>query len=236
MQQVARETWVAFERMLERAQVPAPQRPDYHKWTRFYLDFCHKYGHPPRSPTSLGSFLSKLAAKNQSAEQRHQATQAIGLLLGKRAEPSAGLPVQNAQGPATPPPTPGGQCAPVVPRPVTPQPRPIPTTQAAPPPPPASTSLARSPGPASVTGPVPGRGASWEKEYRDLEGTIALRNYSRKTLAAYRLWVGKFQAFVQSRPTDQLGGDEVRGFLTELAVRYGVAAATQNQAFGVVEG
>ena len=73
MQQVARETWVAFERRLERAQVPAPQRPDYHKWTRFYLDFCHKYGHPPRSPTSLGPFLSKLAAKNQSAEQRHQA-------------------------------------------------------------------------------------------------------------------------------------------------------------------
>ncbi len=37
MQQVARETWVAFERRLERAQVPAPQRPDYHRWTRFYL-------------------------------------------------------------------------------------------------------------------------------------------------------------------------------------------------------
>ena len=30
MQQVARETWVAFERRLERAQVPVPQRPDYH--------------------------------------------------------------------------------------------------------------------------------------------------------------------------------------------------------------
>jgi site-specific recombinase XerD len=81
---------------------------------------------------------------------------------------------------------------------------------------------------------VPGRCASWEKEYRDLEGTIALRNYSRKTLAAYRLWVVKFQAFVQSRPTDQLGTDEVRGFLTELAVRYGVAAATQNQAFNAL--
>ena len=69
MQQVARETWVAFERRLERAQVPAfvllrpgkpaPQRPDYHKWTRYYLDFCHKYGHPPRSPTSLGPFLNR---------------------------------------------------------------------------------------------------------------------------------------------------------------------------------
>ena len=173
MQQVARETWVAFERRLERVQVPAAQRPDYHKWIRFYLDFCYKCGHPPRSPTSLGPFLSKLAAKNQSAEQRHQATQAIGLLLGKRAEPSAGLPVQNAPGPATLPPTPGGQCAPVVPRPVTPQPRPIPTTQATSPPAPSSASVARSPASASATGPVPGRGASWEREYRDLEGTIA---------------------------------------------------------------
>jgi hypothetical protein len=68
--QVARETWVAYERRLERAQVPAPQRPDYHRWTRFYLGFCHKYGHPPRSPTSLGPFLNMLSAKNQSVEQR----------------------------------------------------------------------------------------------------------------------------------------------------------------------
>ena len=35
-------------------------------------------------------------------------------------------------------------------------------------------------------------------------------------------------------PTDQLGGDEVRGFLTELAVRHGVAASTQNQAFNAL--
>ena len=77
MQPVARETRVAFERRLERAQVPAPERPDYDKWTRFYLDFCHKYDHPPRSCTSLGPFLSKLAAKGQSAEQSHQAAQAI---------------------------------------------------------------------------------------------------------------------------------------------------------------
>ena len=73
MQQVAEETRVAFERRLERARVPAPQRPDYQKWVRFYLDFCRKYGHPPRSPTSLGPFLGKLAARHQSVEQRDQA-------------------------------------------------------------------------------------------------------------------------------------------------------------------
>ena len=110
----------------------------------------------------------------------------------------------------------------------------MPVAQAGPPPPSPNTSLAASPGSAPATVPVPGRGTSWEKEYRELEGSIKLRNYSPKTLAAYRLWVGKFQAFVRSRPTDQLGGDEVRAFLTELAVRQGVAASTQNQALAAL--
>ena len=48
MAPVRRETWVAFERRLDRAGVPVPQWPDYRQWVRFYLDFCHKYGHPPR--------------------------------------------------------------------------------------------------------------------------------------------------------------------------------------------
>jgi hypothetical protein len=41
IQHVAEETRVAFERRLERARVPAPQRPDSQNWVRFYLDFCH---------------------------------------------------------------------------------------------------------------------------------------------------------------------------------------------------
>jgi hypothetical protein len=82
--------------------VPAPQRPDYHKWVHFYLDFCQKYGHPPRSPTSLGPFLDKLAAKNQPVEARHQASQAIKLLLEGHAKPGPTPPVQTGAA-ATPP-------------------------------------------------------------------------------------------------------------------------------------
>jgi hypothetical protein len=83
MQPVTRETWVAYERRLERARVPVPQRPDYHRWTRFYLDFCHN-AHPPRSPASLGPFLAKLAAKNQASDQRRQAADAVRLLVTAR--------------------------------------------------------------------------------------------------------------------------------------------------------
>jgi integron integrase len=39
---------------------------------------------------------------------------------------------------------------------------------------------------------------------------------------------------VRSRPTGELGGQEVRGFLSDLAVRQGVAASTQNQAFNAL--
>jgi hypothetical protein len=69
---------------------------------------------------------------------------------------------------------------------------------------------------------------SWEREYRDLEGSIKLRNYSRKTFAAYGRWVGKFQGFARSRPSSELGSDEVKGFLSELGVGHGVAASTSS--------
>src|SRR5690348_4856753 len=91
MRQIAKETWEAYEKRLERAEVPAKVRPDYHKWTRFYLDFCDKYGHAPRARVSLGPFLAKLAAKKQSEEQRQQAAQAINLLVGPN-------PKRNEQG------------------------------------------------------------------------------------------------------------------------------------------
>jgi integron integrase len=61
-----------------------------------------------------------------------------------------------------------------------------------------------------------------------------VRNYSGRTLEAYRFWVAKFQAFVHSRPVADLGTQEVRGFLSELAVRHRVAASTQNQAFNAL--
>jgi hypothetical protein len=88
MQQVPADTSAAFQRRLDQAQVPADQRQDYQKWVCFYLDSCTKYGHSPALPTSLGPFLTKLAAKNQSVGQRNQAAAAVRLLLQAGPEPS----------------------------------------------------------------------------------------------------------------------------------------------------
>ena len=90
------------------------------------------------------------------------------------------------------------------------------------------------PGAQAATPSAPGRGASWEQEYRDLEAAILLRNYSPRTLEAYRFWIARFQSFVRSRPTAGLGAQEVRGFLSDLAVREHVAASTQNQPFNAL--
>ena len=268
MQQVSAEVWATLERRLDEARVPAPQRPDCRKWVRFYLDFCHKYGHRAASPTSLDPFLAKLASKNQSVAQRNQASAAVGLLLRAGPEPGAPRPALTAA-PATSPRTPLNFQPPVLvgsgappalkPQPPTLNPRVSPappqtprTAQPLPRPPPTQPGLSepsrthhqdRSAAPLSDTAvpdaqparpPARGRGASWEQEYRDLEAAVLLRNYSSRTLEAYRFWIAKFQSFVRSRPPADLGAEEVRGFLSDLAVRHRVAASTQNQAFNAL--
>ena len=61
-----------------------------------------------------------------------------------------------------------------------------------------------------------------------------MRNYSATTLRTYRHWVVKFQAFVHSKAPADLGTEDVKDFLTDLAVRHRVAASTQNQAFNAL--
>ena len=241
----------AYERRLDLARVPAAQRADYHKWVRFYLYFCQKFGFSPNLPTSRGPFLNKLTSVQEPVDHVVQAAAAIRLFTRTSPSPANLPPHQAAQAlvgnplpqPAPRGPSPGENCAPSPPKPkpaqhdeqppgpnAPPEPSCVgpPVTQAAPPQPADNLS------PAPTNGTLPGRGASWEHEYRELEAAIRMRNYSPKTLASYRWWIVKFQAFVHSRPATELGPQEVRGFLSELAVRFGVAASTQNQAFNAL--
>jgi len=73
MRPIPPEVWAAFEQRMDKTRVPAPQRAEYGKWVRFYLDFCGKYGHAAASAGSRDPFLAKLASKNQSVAQRSQA-------------------------------------------------------------------------------------------------------------------------------------------------------------------
>jgi len=71
----------------------------------------------------------------------------------------------------------------------------------------------------------------WNSVYNQLNNEIKVRHYSPKTFKAYNKWVMQFRNFVNNKPLDQLSSEDVRKFLTYLAVKQHVSASAQNQAF-----
>ena len=63
-----------------------------------------------------------------------------------------------------------------------------------------------------------------------VRGKIRLKHYSIRTEQAYVDWIKRFVLHFDKRHPNEMGAREVEGFLTHLAVKGKVAAATQNQA------
>ena len=78
------------------------------------------------------------------------------------------------------------------------------------------------------------RGASWQAEYTRLSNEIQVRHYSPRTFKSYNGWLRKFQAFTRSKDPLLLSTDDVKEFLTFLAVKRKVSSSTQNQAFNAM--
>ena len=64
--------------------------------------------------------------------------------------------------------------------------------------------------------------------------SIRLRHYSKRTEQAYVGWVRRFVAFHEMRHPREMGKGEIESFLSDLAMRGKVAAATQNQALNAL--
>src|SRR5262252_10473246 len=60
------------------------------------------------------------------------------------------------------------------------------------------------------------------------------RQCSARTEQAYVHWIRRFILFHGRRHPKDLGPEEVRGFLSTLAVEAGVSASTQNQALAAI--
>ena len=60
------------------------------------------------------------------------------------------------------------------------------------------------------------------------------RHYSIRTEQAYVDWIKRYILFHDKRHPEELGEDDVRAFLTHLAVNGKVAASTQNQALSAL--
>jgi integron integrase len=241
-----------FFAALRQQAMPPTQHVAYLKWLRYYLDFCQKYNQPSNSRDSLPRFLAKLQEKQQTLDQQAQATDAITLYYVLTAEPpmrADASPHKTIARPAprsTPPPKPPAapnttQTSPpsahTVPAPIANRP---PTAQPCVPAPLAPavnlTTVAVLAAPASIGQPggISPTGASWQAEYASLTNTIQLRHYSRRTLRTYVQWVRRFQAFTRSKPPAVLSSEDVKAFLTHLAVKRQVSASSQNQAFNAL--
>ena len=74
----------------------------------------------------------------------------------------------------------------------------------------------------------------WGDVYDKLEVAIKVRHYSPKTLKSYRAWTRKLHGYVRPRAPSTLSNEDVKAFLSHLAVEKHVSASSQNQAFNAL--
>jgi integron integrase len=75
---------------------------------------------------------------------------------------------------------------------------------------------------------------SWPELYDRVAAAIKVRHYSAKTLKSYTSWARKLQGFTRNKPPAELTVEDVKSFLTYLAVERHVSASSQNQAFNAL--
>jgi integron integrase len=263
-----------YEARLAQQNLMAGQRPHYHQWLRYYLDFCSKYSFAPTDRLSLPAFQEKLRAKHQPESLCQQAEHAVALywemVSPADAKPhppesaatqqgvetrnnaahealehtSSRVPVEKPPVQSSAPPSAPTKLTFQREEMATPSPRPLVPTK----PPFRPEKVAANRAQITSANPVwaPSQndaidsadlkltGASWVSVYDGLTSAIKVRHYSPKTLQAYKVWTQKFQTFTQSKDPRLVSMDDVKKFLSFLAVEKKVAASSQNQAFNAL--
>ncbi|PKL80025.1 MAG: integron integrase [Candidatus Melainabacteria bacterium HGW-Melainabacteria-1] len=74
----------------------------------------------------------------------------------------------------------------------------------------------------------------WEKLYIGLDREIRSRHYSQKTFKSYSTWLRQFEAFTKGKAPASLRNQDVKAFLSHLAVEQNVSASSQNQALNAL--
>jgi integron integrase len=214
MQPIPHDILAQFEAVLIKRAVPASRHADYKKWLLYYLDFRSKYSLPDSKSEHVRLFIEKLKKKNQTPEQQKQAAHALSLFFESQQQNKH---VSASRAEATTPvsaPLPDSKQAHSVPKQAPAMPKKLAASRYN-----EWRCLERTGSPA------------WDKIIDNLAAEIKTRHYSRKTLKAYADWGRKFQLFLHNKPPDELSADDVKAYLTYLAVKCKVAASTQNQAF-----
>lgn len=219
-----------YTTFLQQSGVPSGQHRYYIKWLRYYFDFCSKYNFRHEGKESFAAFVEKLKEKKQGENLRKQAHHAVSLFY-EMEQYSEGK-IQND--------------IPLVKNTVSEQTsidttyfhtKDYPSNQA------VYANHAHNVGKTAVQGSDPqsrtGKafkqsGADWTEIFNELKNVITMRHYSPKTLKTYSGWTRKFQAYTKSKEPRLVSIDDVKNFLTWLAVDQGVSASSQNQAFNAL--
>ncbi len=218
-----------FSAMLKKRSVPAVAQSYYLKWLRYYLGYCAKYSLPDTSSKILSQFLQKLRDKNQTDAQQKQAGHAISLYLDMtrataRLQSVSECPPSVQTHPLNPFPLAEGKRFKGPQQPANDETKP----------PPAPAAVIRQPvifKRYSVTGAAK---TQWQEAIAEMTAVIKTKHYSAKTLKSYSHWVWKFQSYRKDTNPLSLGSEDVKAFLTWLAVSCKVSASSQNQAFNAI--
>jgi integron integrase len=206
-----------FDRALGENEIPRSDRNHYLKWLRYYLDFCNKYGFAASDTRSLSSFIRKLEEKNQTALQREQAGKAVHVyyeLVGWGPDVESSRPAGSPQ-----------KAEKVGEGRYQYRTKDLGSEQ-------RKKADGNEAGPEGAVRTELEKG--WESAYRRLSDEIAVRHYSPKTLKSYTTWLRKMHYFRKGKEPAALSIDDVKDFLTFLAVERKVSASSQNQAFNAL--
>lgn len=242
MQMIPADILEQYFAVLKKRAVPISRYADYRKWLRYFLDFRSKYPLPESRSEQVRLFILKLREKKQSPEQQRQAAHALSLFFesqprlkpgtakqanvyqeySNRKAPPAHISVSELKSDTVYTPVSNVGNSSTIASHAHNSERNQAKRQI-----PAShyndwRCLRQSGSPA------------WDRIIEGLAAEIKMRHYSRKTLKAYADWSRKFQIYLKNKIPDTLTADDVKVYLTYLAVDCKVAASTQNQAFNAL--
>ena len=74
----------------------------------------------------------------------------------------------------------------------------------------------------------------WKQTLEEAKNAIRLRHFSLSTEKTYLGWIARFKTFLKDRDPQRLEANDMKNYLTHLALHGRVSASTQNQAFNAL--
>ena len=236
MRIIPTEIYAHYDDILKQRKIPPSLWNEYRKWLRFFLDFRSKYPTSSERSVQVKFFSEKLRSKGQTAQRIEQAAYAISLFFAsQRDQPAGRLPAAGPAASDAVQKTAGG-----------PHDQRLAASGAASGKDPGM--VCEIPGPPAVDVSSSWRGrryddwrclrtsghAAWDAIIGLLADEIKTRHYSRKTLQHYANWTRKYQCYLSHKDPARLTSQDVKSYLTYLAVQCKVSSSTQNVAFNAL--